>query len=134
MPDLKIVLAGALLGMGGCAAYAAYGAVVVNVPVEAIAKHGFDLRSPTALQTPTGTRFHGAVCKEFASRRGASIHLDRIGVGGQILASTSQHLSGLDGRDNRCTFYDAWTDWTIAPGEHVDVCAVNSDTICRAPK
>jgi hypothetical protein len=128
MPDLKILSAAVLLGMAGCAAHAA---VAVNVPVEAVPRHGFDVRLPTALQTPTGTRFHGAVCKDFPSRRGTSIHLDRIGADGQILSSTSQHLSGLDGRDDRCTFYDAFTNWTVAPGEHVNVCAVNSDTVCK---
>lgn len=116
------------LGTAGCAAYG--GATLLAIPMEVSSPRGFSLRSPDAIQTPTGTRFHGAVCRRSPMLSPTRIRVERLGVGGDVLASASRPLWGLGGRGHRCTFYDVPTDWTVRPEEGVRVCAQRSDSPC----
>lgn len=113
---------------GGCAAYG--GALLLPVPMEVSSPSGFVLRSPDAIQTPTGTRFHGAVCRKSSMLSPTRVRVDRLGARGDVLASASRPLGGLGGRGRRCTFYEVPTDWTIGAGESVRVCALRSDSPC----
>lgn len=116
------------LGAGGCAAYG--GATLLAVPMEMNSPRGFVLGSPDAIQTPTGIRFHGSVCRRSPMLSPTRIRVERLGLRGVILASTSRPLWGLGGRGRRCTFYDVPTDWTVGAGESVRVCALRSDSPC----
>jgi hypothetical protein len=127
-PLLAVFAALLAVSASGCAAYG--GATLLNVPTEVMGRHGFKLGPPTAILTATGTRFHGAICRNSTYVRATDIHLDHVGVDGAIKASTEQHLSGLDGRNSRCTVYDVYTRWTIAPGDRVAVCAMSGKGTC----
>lgn len=116
------------LGAGSCAAYG--GATQLAVRMEVISPSGFALRSPDAIQSPTGTRFHGSVCRRSSMLSPTRVRVERLGARGDVLASASRPLGGLGGRGRRCTFYDVPTDWTIGGGESVRVCALRSDSPC----
>lgn len=116
------------VGAAGCAAYG--GATLLAVPMEVSSPRGFALRSPDAIQTPTGTRFHGSVCRRSPMLSPTRIRVERLGLSGDVLASASRPLWGLGGRGRHCTFYDVPTDWTVGAGEVVRVCAQRSDSPC----
>ena len=110
---------------------AAHGGQTAPVqPVDATTLNGFSIRSPAALRTAEGVRFHGWVCRESGVHTQAHIQIDRLNAQGAILASTSHPVSGLNGRDNHCAIFDVPTNWTLAPGDKVLVCAARSDQTC----
>ena len=101
-----------------------------NAPVTVISRRGLSTPIPLVTQTATGLRVRGSICRDSATRRVSSIRLEHIGAGGQILSSTSEHLFAMEGRDRLCAFYTASTDWTITPGEHINLCASNANRSC----
>ena len=132
MPSSKLLPIVMLLGAGACAESG--GATLLPVPMDVTAPYGFVAGSPAAFQTPTGTLFHGSVCRHSWMAPPTRVHLDRISARGAIVASTSSPLFGLEGRNSTCTFYDVATDWMIAPGERINVCAVRTDMPCAPEK
>lgn len=119
----------ASLGLAGCAAYG--GAPLLSLPIDVAPSRGASVSTPDAIQTATGTRFHGSVCRRAPWNTPTRVRIERIGQNGAVLGVASRALSGLSGRGPRCTFYDVATDWTIAPPERVRVCAGRSDAPCQ---
>lgn len=128
MKILRILAIVMPLGAAGCAAYG--GATLLAVPMEVSSPRGFALRTPDAIQTPTGTRFHGSVCRRSPMLSPTRIRVERLGARGDVLAAASRPLGGLGGRGRHCTYYDVPTDWTVGGGESVRVCALRSDSSC----
>ena len=120
----------ASFGLAGCAAYG--GAPLLSLPIDVAPSRNASVSTPDAIQTATGTRFHGSVCRSAPWNSPTRIRIERIGQDGAVVGVTSRPLSGLSGRGPRCTFYDVPTDWTIAPPERVRVCALRSDAPCQA--
>jgi hypothetical protein len=118
----------ASLGLAGCAAYG--GATLLSLPIEVSPVRNASVRTPDVIQTATGARFHGSVCKSVAWNAPTRIHVERVGSDGAVIATASRSLSGLGGRTPRCTFYDVATDWTVAAAERIRVCASRSDAPC----
>lgn len=129
--SLRVLVILMSLSAAGCAAYG--GATLLDVPTELNAPAGVVLRSPDAIRTPTGMRFHGTVCRQWPMQSPTRIRVERISATGEILASASRPIWGLGGRGRRCSFYDVPTDWTVGAHERVRVCAPRSDTPC-APR
>ena len=95
---------------------------------------GFKIAAPSVTTDAAGARIHGAVCRTSAISTVSSgeLRIERIDGGGRVMASAYARLSrGLTGRDGGCGFYDRQTDWRLAAGEHVAVCAASSRS-CRA--
>lgn len=128
MTTQRIASIALLLGLAGCAAYG--GATLLSVPMELSFPRGVALRSPDAIQTKTGTRFHGSVCRRSPTLSPTRIRIERIDGAGTVVASASRTLSGMGGRGGGCTFYDVPTDWTVGAGERVRVCALRSEAAC----
>lgn len=118
----------AALGLAGCAAYG--GATLLRLPIEVSASPGVAVRSPDVIQTATGPRFHGSVCRGTRWLSPTRIRIERVGPDGAIIATASRPLSGLGGRGPRCVFYDLSPNWTVGPLERIRVCAGRSDTPC----
>ncbi len=119
----------ASLGLAGCAAYG--GAPLLSLPIDVASSRNSSVSTPDAIQTATGTRFHGSVCRRAPWNAPTRIRIERIGQDGTVVGVASRPISGLSGRGSRCTFYDVPTDWTIAPMERVRVCAGRSDAPCQ---
>lgn len=132
MPSSRLLPIVMFLGAGACAESG--GGALLPVPMDVTAPYGFVAGSPAAFRTPTGTRFHGSVCRHSWMAPPRRVHLDQISAAGAIMASTSRPLFGLEGRNSSCTFYDVATDWMIAPGERVSVCAARTDRPCARQK
>lgn len=126
MPGLAL-LAG-LLVLSGCATYG--GATLLHVPIDVTPPLGFALPKPDAIRTPTGTRFHGSICRRSTAMSPTRVRLELIGARGEVIASASTPLWGLRGRARHCAFYDVPTNWTVSAAERVRVCALRSDTSC----
>lgn len=120
----------AALGLAGCAAYG--GETMLSLPIQVIPSRSVTLRTPDAIRTATGTRFHGSVCRSVPWMSLTRIRIERLGAGGAVVDTATRPLSGLGGRGPRCTFYDVATDWTVGSGEQVRVCAGRSDAPCMA--
>ena len=100
----------------------------------AASPEGFHISAPTVTSDATGARIHGAVCRTSAISTASpgELRIERIDGGGRVMASAYARLSrGLTGRDGGCGYYDRQTDWRLAAGEHVAVCAATSRS-CRA--
>ena len=121
----------ASFGLAGCAAYG--GAPLLSLPIDVAPSRSASVSTPDAIQTATGTRFHGSVCRSAPWNSPTRIRVERIGPDGAVVEAASHALSGLSGRGHRCTFYDVATDWTVAPHERVRVCAGRSDAPCQPP-
>jgi hypothetical protein len=119
----------ASFGLAGCAAYG--GATMLSLPIDVAPSRSASVSTPDAIQTTTGTRFHGSVCRRTPWNAPTQIRVERIGRDGAVVDVASRPISGLSGRGPRCTFYDVTTDWTIAPPERVRVCASRSDAPCQ---
>lgn len=119
----------ASFGLAGCAAYG--GAPLLSLPIDVAPSQNASVSTPDAIQTATGTRFHGSVCRRAPGMSPTRIRLERIGPDGVVVGSASRALLGISGRGHRCTFYDVATEWTIAPPERVRVCAGRSDAPCQ---
>jgi hypothetical protein len=104
--------------------------ILLSVTMDVTAPHGYVAAPPSAFQTPSGTRFHGSVCRKSWMAPPTRIRLDRVSESGAILASTSRPLFGLEGRNSTCAFYDVVTDWVLAAGERISVCATRTATPC----
>ena len=129
----KLILAlSATIAISGCASYS--GATVVAIKTEVSAPRGYSLAKPVAIQTADGTRFHGSVCRQSISPPPDQIRLDRLDSNGAVIASTTHRLSGLQGRNALCTYYDVNTLWTISSGERVRACAVRTESSCPPPE
>lgn len=118
------------LAVAGCATYG--GATMLSMPIEVSPSRSATVRTPDAIQTATGTRFHGAVCRNIRWNSPATIRVERIGVDGAVISAVSRALSRLGGRGQRCAFYDVPTEWTLTPGERVRVCATRADAPCAS--
>ncbi|MBP7817100.1 MAG: hypothetical protein KA085_13300 [Phenylobacterium sp.] len=105
----------------------------IDVPIEVSAPRGFAMRTVSATRTPNGTRFHGAVCRRSRSLAPTRLRVERIGANGQILASTSQSLSGLSVNQRHCQTFDLVTAWEVTPSDRFRVCAKRDATHCVAP-
>lgn len=121
------VLAG-LLVLSGCASYG--GATLLYVPIDVTPPLGFTLPKPDAIRTPTGTRFHGSICRRSTAMSPTRVRLELFDARGEVIASASTPLWGLRGRARHCAYYDVPTNWTVSAAERVRVCAPRSDTSC----
>lgn len=119
----------ASFGLAGCAAYG--GATLLSLPIDVAPSRNASVSTPDAIQTATGTRFHGSVCRRARWTAPTRIRIERIGQDGTVVGVASRPISRLSGRGSRCAFYDVATDWTIAPPERVRVCASRSDAACQ---
>jgi|688.fasta_scaffold659232_2 hypothetical protein len=120
----------ASFGLAGCAAYG--GAPLLTLPIDVAPSRNASVSTPDAIQTATGTRFHGSVCRRAPWNAPTRIRIERIGQDGTVVGVASRPISGLSGRGSRCAFYDVLTDWTIAARERVRVCAGRSDAPCQS--
>ena len=127
-----LITAGILasFGLAGCAAYG--GAPLLSLPIDVAPSRSASVSTPDAIQTVTGTRFHGSVCRRDPWNAPTRVRIERIGQNGAVVGVASRPLAGLSGRGPRCAFYDVATDWTIAPPERVRVCAGRSDAPCQS--
>lgn len=125
-----VTLTGVLasLGLASCAGYG--GATLLRLPVEVSPSRYATVRTPDAIKTATGVRFHGSVCRSTSSLPPTHLRVERIGADGAVADAASRTLWGLGGRGRRCSFYDVTTDWTLGAAEHVRVCAGRSDAPC----
>ena len=100
-----------------------------------VERHGFYVRPPVAVRTASGgTRFYGAVCRDSVARAALRLEVDRVGADGTVLASTSERFPARPGQPPvRCRSYDVDTDWTLGPGEQVNLCLQDSPATC-APR
>lgn len=119
------------LVLTACAAYG--GATLLDVRTEVNAPHSVDIEAPDAIQTSSGTRFHGWICRRSPVFLPTRLRLERIGANGEVLASASRAISGLTPRGSTCTIYDVPTDWRVNADERVRICAQPTDTSCPVP-
>lgn len=119
------------LALAGCTAYG--GATLLPVPMDLSAPRGTAVRSAVAIETPTGVRFHGAVCRQATAQSPTRLRVERIGDGGVVTASASRSLPIRGRREGGCSFYDVTTDWKLEPTEHVRVCALRGGEPCPVP-
>lgn len=105
----------------------------IDVPIEVSAPQGFVMRSASATRMPSGTRFHGAVCRRSRSAAPTRLRVERLGANGQVLASTSQALSGLSVSQRHCQTYDVVTDWEFTASDRFQICAKRDPAPCLAP-
>lgn len=126
-----LITAGILasFGLASCAAYG--GAPLLSLPIDVAPSRNASVSTPDAIQTATGTRFHGSVCRRAPWNAPTRIRIERIGQDGTVVGVASRPISGLSGRGSRCTFYNVPTGWTIAPMERVRVCAGRSEAPCQ---
>lgn len=115
--------------LAGCAAYG--GASLLNLTIDVTPSRSASVSKPDAIQTVSGTRFHGRVCRRAPWMAPARIRVERIGPDGAVVAVASQALSGMSGRGPGCAHYDLATDWTISPPERLRVCAGRSAAPCE---
>lgn len=118
------------LALAGCAAYG--GATLLPVPMHLSAPRGTTVRSAVAIETSTGVRFHGAVCRQATAQSPTRLRVERIGDGGVVTASVSRALPVRGRREGGCSFYDVTTKWKLEPTEHVRVCALRGGDACPA--
>ena len=116
------VLAVALIALAGCASGVNKSPAPVSIRTDAAP--GYALHSPVAFQEASGLRLHGWICRGSSAHFAARIGADRVSAAGQVMASVSSHAPELNGRGSRCGVYDFATDWTLAAGEAVHICAV----------
>ncbi len=133
MPHPRTTMLALALGVTGCSAYG--DPTLLDAPIQVSAQRGFDVRPPVAIKTAAGTRFHGFLCHNPSMHASPVIHLDRVSAGGAVLASTYVHISGLSGHNgSRCAVYNTTTDWVLAPGEQVHLCALRTNSTCDAAR
>ena len=126
----RLAILGVTLMTAGCAG----GGVRLSLPMEVASPRGFVFKTPVALKTPEGVRFHGALCRASLSPAPTHIRLDHVSASGALLGSKSAWVTDLEGRDAHCGYYNVQTDWTVAAGEHVRVCAQHADAPCAPVK
>jgi hypothetical protein len=120
----------ASLSLAGCAAYG--GAKLLPVPMQVSAPRGTTVRSAVAIETSTGVRFHGAVCRQATAQSPTRVRVERIGDGGVVTATASRSLATRDRRQGGCSYYDVTTDWKLGATEHVRICASRGGGACPA--
>jgi hypothetical protein len=122
------------LGMALLTTGCAGGGALLNLPIEVAAPRGFALKTPVALKTPEGVRFDGALCRESLSPAPTRIRLDHVSASGALLGTRSASVTDLEGRNAHCAYFNVQTDWTVAEGDHIRVCAPRSDAPCAPVK
>lgn len=118
------------MGVAGCAVHRP---VLQPVRAEVAPREGFRIDRPVAIVDQRGLRFHGWICRNFlgsfAPRR---LRLERLDAEGRQVAVAATGVT-LPARPD-CTIYDISTDWRLAPGERVRLCASDNGTPCLAAK
>ena len=112
------------LGLTACASVPYGGAAQLDTPVRTRSVSGFELRPPDVLARPQGVSLHGALCRKLSwARSPRQLRLELIGPGGEVLSQRLQALRGVSRLDRQCLFYDMPTDWTVRPGQTLQLSA-----------
>jgi hypothetical protein len=107
--------------------------VALAVPLTATVPRGYEVRGAAVQQTPAGARIHGRICRQSLTPPPTRLAAEHLDADGKVLASASHSLSGLGGRGNACAVFDFPTDWTLAAGDAVKLCALRSNGACPTP-
>jgi hypothetical protein len=110
-----------------------FAASLLTVPLTATAPRGYQVRDAVVRSDAAGARIHGRICRQTLAPPPTEVRADHLGADGQVLGSATHSLSGLNGRDSACTVFDLPTNWTVAAGEAVRVCALRSQGACATP-